>query len=164
MPQVQPRIYNTSTQQDSAVLRLLGTGVEIMRIIKTVSLDEKSAQLANQMPNFSHFVRECLFRYSSNFQAQECARDGLEEFDGKCNPFVAPTCFVCWPDGCPPKKSIRQFRQDNLSVSWLLEQAKFANREMPDLTNVNHIKQELPKSPSKVGILASIKAKIDRFL
>ena len=119
------------------------------RIIKTVSLDEKSAQLAKQMPNFSHFVRECLFRYASNFQAQECARDSLEEFEGKCNPFIAPTCFVCWPDGCPPKKSVRQFRQDSLSVSWLLEQAKYANRELPDLTNVNYSKQESARLPSE---------------
>ena len=156
---MRPGIHNRTTQQDQLVLSLLAPGVETMRIIKTVSLDEKSAQLANQMPNFSHFVRECLFRYSSNFQAQECSRDGLEEFDGKCNPFVAPTCFVCWPEGCPPKKAIRQFRQDNLSVSWLLEQAKFANREMPDLTNVNHMKQELPRSPSTLGFFASIRQK-----
>ena len=130
-----------------------------MRIIKTVSLDEKSAQLANQMPNFSHFVRECLFRYSSNFQAQECTRDSLDDFDGRCNPFIAPTCFVCWPDGCPPRDKVKQYRSDKLSINWLLEQAKFANRELPDLTNVNHAKQELPKSPSTLGFFASIREK-----
>ena len=156
---MRPGIHNRTAQQDQLVLSLLAAGVEIMRIIKTVSLDEKSAQLANQMPNFSHFVRECLFRYSSNFQAQECTREGLDDFAGKCNPFIAPTCFVCWPDGQPPKEKVKQYRQDKLSIDWLLEQAKFSNRELPDLTNVNHKKQELPRSPSTLGFFASIRQK-----
>jgi hypothetical protein len=130
-----------------------------MRIIKTVSLDEKSAQLAGQMPNFSHFVRECLFRYASNFESQECSREGLEDFNGKCNPFIQPTCFTCWPDGCPPRDKVKQYRQDKLSITWLLEQAKFENRSLPDLTNVNHAKQETAKSPSTLGFFASIRQK-----
>ena len=37
-----------------------------MRKVTTISLDEKTAQIAKQMPNFSHFVRECLLRHHAD--------------------------------------------------------------------------------------------------
>jgi hypothetical protein len=130
-----------------------------MRIIKTVSLDENSSKIANQLPNFSHFVRECLYRYASNFGVGECTREKLDTFKDRCNPFTQPVCFACWPNGAPPRESVKQFRQDNLSITWLQEQAKFANRDMIDLTNVNTVAPKPKKTPSKVGFFAQIRAK-----
>ena len=130
-----------------------------MRIIKTVSLDENSAKIAGQLPNFSHFVRECLYRYASNFGVGECTRESLDDFQGLCNPFVQPVCFACWPFGAPPRSSVRQYRQDNLSLTWLQEQAKFANRDMIDLTNVNTVAPKPKKTRSKVGFFAQIRQK-----
>jgi hypothetical protein len=127
-------------------------------IIKTVSLDENSAKIAKELPNFSHFVRECLYRYASNISVGECTREKLDDFAGLCNPFTQPVCFACWPDGSPPREKVRLYRQDNLSITWLQEQAKFANRDMIDLTNVNTGKKTR-KSPSKVGFFANLRAK-----
>tara|TARA_Y100000401_G_C8256953_1_gene191245 strand:- start:262 stop:753 length:492 start_codon:yes stop_codon:yes gene_type:complete len=157
---VRPKLHNCTTQQNQFVLSLLAAGVEIMSsIIKTVSLDENSAKIAKELPNFSHFVRECLYRYASNLSVGECTREKLEKFKGNCNPFTQPVCFACWPNGAPPMESVKQFAQDNLSINWLQEQAKFANRDMIDLTNVNTTTRKSKKRPSKVGFFAQIRAK-----
>ena len=129
-----------------------------MSVIKTVALDEETAKIAKSLPNFSHFVRECLYRYASNLSVSDCTRETFDKYQGKCNPFIQPVCFSCWPYGAPPKEKVKQFLQDNLSMTWLQEQAKFENREMIDLTNVNTNKKTR-KSPSKVGFFASIRQK-----
>ena len=89
----------------------------------------------------------------------ECTREKLERFKGNCNPFTQPVCFACWPNGAPPMNSVKQYNQDNLSIEWLQEQAKFANRDMIDLTNVNTTPKKREKRPSKVGFFAQIRAK-----
>ena len=129
------------------------------RIIKTVALDEKSNEIAKQLPNFSHFVRECLYRYASNISVSECDRPKTEDFPDLCNPFVQPVCFACWPDGAPPSESVKQYRQDKLSITWLQEQAKYHNRNFIDLVNVNHVEQKTARSPSTLGFFASIREK-----
>ena len=141
------------------MLSLLEGAIVMSSIIKTVSLDENSAKIAKELPNFSHFVRECLYRYASNMSVGECTREKLERFKGNCNPFTQPVCFACWPNGAPPMGSVKQYNQDNLSIEWLQEQAKFANRDMIDLTNVNTTPKKREKRPSKVGFFAQIRAK-----
>ena len=141
------------------MLSLLEGAIVMSSIIKTVSLDENSAKIAKELPNFSHFVRECLYRYASNMSVGECTREKLERFKGNCNPFTQPVCFACWPNGAPPMNSVKQYIQDNLSIEWLQEQAKFANRDMIDLTNVNTTPKKREKRPSKVGFFAQIRAK-----
>ena len=131
------------------------------RRITTISLDDESAKIARTLPNFSHFVRECLFRYASNKNVYSCTREKWEEM-GVCNPFVQPVCFSCWPNGAPPRSAVRQFRADDLSLAWLQEQAKYHNRGVFDMSGINtstHIDRKQEKSPSKVGFFAQIRRK-----
>lgn len=128
--------------------------------ITTISLDEKTAKIAKTLPNLSHFVRECLYRHAANMNVQECSREKWEESDC-CNPFVQPVCFACWPNGAPPKRAVRQYRQDNLSLGWLQEQAKFHNREIFDVSGINssRTKPERKKSTKRGGLFAWMRGK-----
>jgi hypothetical protein len=130
--------------------------------ITTISLDEESAKIAKTLPNFSHFVRECLFRYASNKNVESCTREKWIETE-LCNPFVQPVCFSCWPNGAPPREAVKQFRADGLSLAWLQEQARYHNRGVFDISGVNtlpsRMDQDKKKSPSKVGFFAQIRRK-----
>lgn len=159
MREVQRAIHNQRATT-AFVLSLLEGAVTMSSIIKTVSLDENSAKIAKELPNFSHFVRECLYRYASNISVGECTREKTEAFDNLCNPFVQPVCFACWPDGSPPRDKVRQYRQDNLSIDWLQEQAKFANRDMIDLTNVNTGNKTRKTPPPKGNLLQKLLGKL----
>lgn len=74
-------------------------------IIKSISLDPQTAQLAKNIPNFSRFVRECLIRHflSEGGEWGQCKR---EDDDAKlCLPMVKPRCMKCWPAGPPPQEA-----------------------------------------------------------
>ena len=75
---------------------------------KTISLDEDTAKIADRMPNFSRFVRQCLLRhaaqgvnqsrgqYDGRHKAPEEARIWGETKD-KCNPrHKNGRCALCW--------------------------------------------------------------------
>lgn len=74
---------------------------------KTISLDEDTAKIADRLPNFSRFVRQCLVRYASEAVisdpapwskhiAPESARVWGETKD-KCNPLHKKgRCPTCW--------------------------------------------------------------------
>ena len=74
-------------------------------IIKSISLDPQTAQLAAQVPNFSRFDRECLIRH----HLEDGGKWGLckrEDEDSKlCLPMVKPRCLKCWPAGKPPHEA-----------------------------------------------------------
>ena len=85
-----------------------------MSVIKTVALDEKTAKIAETLPNFSHFVRECLYRHAVNEYTEEC--DRIRPWAGldRCNPYTKPVCFVCWPYGAPDREDIKKARTPNM--------------------------------------------------
>ena len=75
---------------------------------KTISLDEDTAQIADRLPNFSRFVRQCLLRHARSgvpgvgngphdgHIAPESARIWGETKD-KCNPMHKKgRCPICW--------------------------------------------------------------------
>jgi hypothetical protein len=75
---------------------------------KTISLDEHTAKIADRMPNFSRFVRQCLLKHArgateglpieekSQHIAPESARVWGEDRN-KCNPnHKKGTCPACW--------------------------------------------------------------------
>jgi len=75
---------------------------------KTISLDDDTAKIADRLPNFSRFVRQCLVRYASEASiapidgdkhlhiAPEAARVWGETKD-KCNPLHKNgRCAICW--------------------------------------------------------------------
>lgn len=75
---------------------------------KTISLDDDTAQIADRLPNFSRFVRQCLLKHASEASievgryeelqhiAPESARIWGETKD-KCNPgHKKGRCPICW--------------------------------------------------------------------
>lgn len=108
----------------------------MVRIVKSVSLDEETSPIAESLPNFSHFVRECLLRHAIT-DATECNLPKPERFKGRCNPLNAKNCFVCWPNGNPPKDAVKQWSADYLSLGWLDMKAKEHNKQLIDLRRIN---------------------------
>ena len=125
-------------------------GMDLTRIIKSVSLDESSAKISDILPNFSHFVRECLYRHAVK-QASECTQPKPDRFQGRCNPLSKVPCFVCWPNGKPPVEAVKQWSQDKLAMSFLDLKAKEHNQHLIDLANMNTV-QKSAKLPSEGGV------------
>jgi hypothetical protein len=131
-----------------------------VRIIKSISLDEDSAKIADTMPNFSHFVRECLYRHAVK-QSSQCTEVKPERFKGRCNPLSKVPCFICWPNGKPSKDSVRQWSQDGLTMDWLDAQARISNQRLIDLRNIN---TKTPNLPLKGGGKRSFMQKLRAIL
>ncbi len=74
-------------------------------IIKSVSLDANTAELASRIPNFSRFVRECLIRHFIDGGGEwvQCKRE--DENAKLCIPMHKPRCMKCWPCGEPPREA-----------------------------------------------------------
>ena len=77
-----------------------------MGVNKTISLDAQTAIIAERMPNFSQFVRNCLRRQARMDKkkaglehiAPQSARNWGDTGD-KCNPrHMKGRCFLCWGD------------------------------------------------------------------
>ena len=120
------------------------------RIIKSISLDDTSAKIADTMPNFSHFVRECLYRHAVK-QASECTQPKPDRFNGRCNPLSKIPCFVCWPNGKPSVEAVKQWSQDKLSMNWLDMKAKEHNKHLIELANMNTV-QKSARLASEGGV------------
>ena len=73
--------------------------------VKTISLDDETWPIAQSMPNFSRFVRECLTRYYAASHGQLNCRRSLREDDRLCVPMRTKAeggrCVACWPAGKP---------------------------------------------------------------
>jgi len=112
------------------------------RIVKSVSLDAETSAIAESLPNFSHFVRECLYRQAVT-DATECTQPKTDRFRGRCNGLTSTNCFVCWPHGKPPKEAVKQWSQDHLSMSWLDQKARQHNQHLIDLRRINTLSNSI---------------------
>lgn len=124
----------------------------IGRIVKSVSLDKETEAIADSLPNFSHFVRECLYRHMVT-SVTECVEPKPERFRGRCNPLTPKNCFVCWPNGKPRKEDVKQWSADQLSMNWLDMRAKQANADLFTLQGIN-TRKKTDGLPSKGGVKA----------
>ncbi len=88
------------------------------RIVKSVSLDEQTADIADNLGNFSKFVRGRLIAYDNTTKANAIqilehnaprvihTPDSTQFGDGVkvCFPFhITGCCALCWPDGPPTR-------------------------------------------------------------
>lgn len=131
-----------------------------MRKVTTVSLDEKTAQIAKQMPNFSHFVRECLLRHhANNMNRDECQYARQERFANRCVPIVKgrPVCFVCWPNGRPSQDLVTSYLRDHNDINRLDRETKAENWQLLDMNPKLTIQEtdRLPSTPRGKGNLLS---------
>jgi len=85
------------------------------RIIKSISLDFETNEIAKQHGNLSAFVRTCLMRYHYQQTARKnepCSKiQGSGYLNlGRCNPMNKKGlhCFKCWPNGRPSKEGFEQ--------------------------------------------------------
>jgi hypothetical protein len=128
-------------------------GGERMRKVTTVSLDEKTAAIAKNMPNFSHFVRECLLRHhASSLNQDECPHIRQERFGNRCVPRVKgrPVCFVCWPHGRPSQDLVTSFLRNHEDLERLDRETKAENWQLLNLDQGITV-QESARLPSKGG-------------
>jgi len=134
-----------------------------MPIIKSVSLDERTAQIAKELPNFSHFVRECLYRHAITVNSEVCDRDsmGFRGID-RCNPMVQPVCFVCWPQGAPPLEAIKKATEKGqilpAAIPDLDEAARKNNQYLVDLRGFPVQTLKNPGDDRKTPLLKRFKA------
>jgi len=137
-------------------------GFQLSRIIKSVSLDSETSAIADSLPNFSHFVRECLYRHAVQ-SVTECVEPKPDRFQGRCNPLTPKNCFVCWPEGKPSKEAVKQWSADKLSMSWLDMKAKEANAHLISLQGAN-TRKRIPDNHLEVGVKRSFREKLRAIL
>ena len=133
-----------------------------MRKVTTISLDEKTAAIAKSMPNFSHFVRECLLRHHANtINRDECQYQRQSRFANRCVPIVKgrPVCFVCWPKGRPSQDLVTSYLRDHKDIKRLDRETEAENWQLLQIDQ-NFSVQESDKSPSQGGVKANLLSRI----
>ena len=96
------------------------------RIIKSVSLDPRTAQIAGQIGNFSAFVRDALYQYEEHYaQVERHTADEDNRKGGLCNAMSRPYCRTCWPHGPPAQTAWLAFNADpeGVGTDWVQAQA-----------------------------------------
>lgn len=85
---------------------------KLSSIIKSISLDPKTATIAKRVPNFSKFVRQCLLRWDAIQHRPDCPvqRLGHPLTGGHCVPAPTRICLKHWPHGPPRMEDWREFR------------------------------------------------------
>ena len=95
----------------------------LSRIIRTVSLDKKSDDLAAKKPNFSRWVRDQLQLQDEEFQNSHVTLSIFRD-KGICNPTASPRCNICFPYGRPEMIDIRAYNANIISKEDLQERTK----------------------------------------
>jgi len=128
-----------------------------LRIVKSVSLDHRTASIADSMDNHSAFVRECLLRYHATLIRPKCIVPEEHRVGGLCIPSKA-ICLQCWPNGKPQYFHWKRYNaiilemkerwfdpevhgEQNLEgfetpQEWIQEKAKEDNPSLIDLTDI----------------------------
>lgn len=136
------------------------------RIIKSVSLDPRTAQIASQMGNFSAFVRDALYQYEEHYaQVERHTHDEDNRIAGLCNAMSSPYCRTCWPQGPPGRDAWKAFRMDpdGIGADWVLAQAEKANANVwalvPNMVTPAP-RQEAAATAKKPGYLARLLGRV----
>ena len=117
------------------------------RIIRTVSLDRKSDEIAAKKPNFSRWVREQLVSQDESVQNSHVTLTVYRE-KGICNPSASPRCNICFPHGRPILSDIREYNLGRISSSELQDITKkksLSQSSKEDLKKEFQVKDKLPQ-------------------
>tara|TARA_R110002051_G_scaffold64067_1_gene116630 strand:+ start:851 stop:1297 length:447 start_codon:yes stop_codon:yes gene_type:complete len=82
----------------------------LSRIIRTISLDKLSDELAGNKSNFSKWVRDAL-KADNNERTHTHATLSIFRARGLCNPSASPRCGLCFPHARPPVSAIREYNE-----------------------------------------------------
>ena len=121
-----------------------------MRKVTTISLDEKTAAIAKSMPNFSHFVRECLLRHhASLMNVDECPFNRVQRFENRCVPRV---------HNRPSETLVKNFLAHK-NIKLLDEATKTENWQLLNLDQ-NITVQESPRLPGTLRVKTNLWGRI----
>jgi len=156
-------------------------------IIKSISLDVKTAMIAKRVPNFSRFVRECLMRWEAIQRSPDCPVERLGHtgaiHGNHCTPSPTRICLKHWPNGTPRMEDWREFRsmvefdgfhqdRDRLLQAWdfladfkspeewLQHRAEITNHVQIDFDDMIIEGNAKPLQRPKKGIIARIKGRL----
>ncbi len=147
------------------------------KIVKSISLDERTAPIAENKSNFSAWVREKLLE-DIEFQIP-CTFYPLHHTDsmtGKqlfitikdekgsvkkepkitreiCNGVRKPTCSVCYPEGAPDGKDWRLYASQQIDKTELLARASSRWKWRTDAIRANQLGKEREKTASTPPIV-----------
>ncbi len=116
------------------------------KIVRSISLDEQTAPIASEKPNFSAWVREQLLNEIAYtipctfFEVQHLDRGGNQIYDDYyteegqklkrkritseiCNGMKKPHCSVCYPEGPPEGDDWREYTRRHIDRDELLKRA-----------------------------------------
>jgi len=103
-------------------------------IITSISLDEETARISKQIPNFSGFVRDCLRRYWAEVTEPDCMTPDDQKVGGLCRMRKERVCLECWPDGYPRKEDWKIF----------MHASKPPERELVGIRGYDHPRESSP--------------------
>tara|TARA_Y100000401_G_C8324663_1_gene227450 strand:- start:2540 stop:3034 length:495 start_codon:yes stop_codon:yes gene_type:complete len=154
------------------------------KIVKSISLDEQTAPLANEKSNFSGWVREQLLdeiQYTIPCVYFKIKVRGQKVFDDRsgewkkesdrvieeiCNGQKKPSCKKCYPEGPPPQEDWLKYVQGRIDKVELLERASAHWKWRTDQINEKRGIRD-SKNQEKVSPMGGVKPKrayLRRFL
>ena len=93
------------------------------RIIKTVSLDKESDEIASGISNFSKWVRNKLKEEKQQLSETHTNVE-LYRNTGLCSPYNLPRCIICFPYGKPSQENIKKYNMGYIDKQELEEKTK----------------------------------------
>ena len=145
------------------------------KIVKSISLDERTAPIADEKSNFSAWVREQLLNEISYtipctfFDVHHFDRRGKQIYDDYytetgeklkrkritseiCNGMKKPHCTVCYPEGPPDQDAWRLYTKREIDRAELLERASDRWKWRTDAIAKQHNSKNQEKVPPMGGV------------
>tara|TARA_B100000902_G_C27306527_1_gene915829 strand:- start:374 stop:841 length:468 start_codon:yes stop_codon:yes gene_type:complete len=105
----------------------IGGGDELTKVVKSISLDEETAKLANAKSNFSewvriqllteiHLERDCVF-FTRQIMNKKNKLITESHF---CNGMSKMPCVKCWPQGAPRREDWLRYTKFEISAEDLV--------------------------------------------
>lgn len=133
------------------------------RFTTTVALDEETAELVEQIPNFSEWVRNQLRQEAGKAGVGTHTQDPKHRVRGKCNPMGKNPCRVCWPEGAPSKDDWYYWRAgliDEIDSSYQQRMKHFTQQAFTRDVSKKESSETIPSNREKIGIIGRFR----RFL
>lgn len=146
------------------------------KVVKSISLDERTAPLADEKSNFSRWVREqlleeiqylepCVF-FKVKIAGQKIWNETFEKWGNEpdriieeiCNGQKKPSCKKCYPEGPPKQEDWLKYANGRIDKTELLERASLHWKWRTD--QINAIPDPgLSKNQENVPSMGGVKPK-----
>mgnify|MGYP001243475088 FL=1 len=126
------------------------------RFTTTVALDEETAELVQQIPNFSEWVRNQLRQEAGKAGVGTHTKDPKHRVRGKCNPMGKNPCRVCWPEGAPSKDDWFAFRKgliDEIDSSYQQRMKHFTQQAFSRDVSKEKSTKAISSNHEQIGII-----------